>query len=191
MAGLNCGRWQYNKRNFTSSRLSECAWMCIVSWKVRCRILPCSIHFQFVMKWNMFKPIIESWSFIDIYLSMANTEWFIPAIFFLLLLFSYSFGTYSLTYLCNFAPKDVIMRFPSLFTVCVNWLLCFSYFVFKLFPYQVNIRDTWNIHCFYSSLYYSSLSDIFLQIFCNHLFFLYSSWLVLGLLLVYVAWELK
>ena len=30
---------------FCSSRLCECSCICVVSWKERCRILPCSIHF--------------------------------------------------------------------------------------------------------------------------------------------------
>ena len=41
---------------FSSSRLCECACMCVVSWKERCHILPCSIYFQWVMKQKIIKP---------------------------------------------------------------------------------------------------------------------------------------
>ena len=35
---------------FSSSRLCECACMCILSWKECCRILPCTTHFQCVFE---------------------------------------------------------------------------------------------------------------------------------------------
>ena len=33
---------------FSSNRLHECACICVISWKERCRILPRSIHFQLI-----------------------------------------------------------------------------------------------------------------------------------------------